>query len=102
MSAPTVIKVTAEHIAAAKQARSVSSDTPISFAMKDAYPDAYTVDVYSNWMHACGKGENWGCLETDLPGEAEEFQYAFADGEEVKPFEFTVRWATAPDDEEEV
>ena len=98
MSAPTVIKVTAEHIATAGKYRQISTFGPIHFAMKDAYPDA-TVDVYSNWMHACGNTD--GCFEATLPPEAEEAQYAFLDGDGVQPFEFTVRWEPAPDDEED-
>lgn len=98
MGAPTVIKVTVEHITEAGTCRQISTFGPIHFAMKDAYPDA-TVDVYSNWMHACGHTD--GCFEATLPPVAEEAQYAWADRETVQPFEFTARWERAPDDEED-
>ena len=95
MSAPTTIKVTAEHIAKGKRG---CARGPIELALGELYPGV-PADVYTNWIHLCGTDE--GCLETDLPGEAEDFIRDFEDGRPVEPLEFTVRWAAAPDDEDE-
>jgi hypothetical protein len=95
VTALTTIKVTAEHIANGK--RGVAKG-PIELALGELYPGV-PADVYTNWIHLCGTEE--GCLETDLPGEAEDFIRDFEDGRPVEPLEFTVRWEAAPDDEDE-
>ena len=95
MSAPTTIKVTAEHIANGKRG---CARGPIELALGELYPGV-PADVYTNWIHLCGTDE--GCLETDLPGNAEDFIRDFEDGSPVEPLEFIVRWAAAPDDEED-
>ncbi len=95
MSAPTMIRVTAEHIA--KGTRGGTGINPIALAAGEIYP-GIPIDVYGNWMHACGAPG--GCKETDLPAEAEDFVHAWLDGKQVEPLKFTVRWEAAPDDEE--
>src|ERR1017187_9201890 len=84
MSAPTTIKVTAEHITNGKRG---CARGPIELALGELYPGV-PADIYTNWIHLCGTHE--GCLETDLPGEAEDLIGVFEDGGPVEPLEFTV------------
>src|ERR1019366_3745156 len=74
MTAPTTIKVTAEHITNGKRG---CARGPIELALGELYPGV-PADVYTNWIHLCGTDE--GCLETDLPGDAEDFIRDFEDG----------------------
>lgn len=92
----TTIKVTAVHIARGTRGR--GGVNPIALAADELFPGA-PVDVFGNWMHACGAPD--GCKDADLPGEAEDFVHAWIDGKPVKPFEFTVRWEDARRDDDE-
>jgi hypothetical protein len=88
MNPPSVIRVTADHIANGKRGR--TDRCPIALAIRTQWPDV-AVDVHPREA-AAQDTVSFLRYRAMLPDEARDFVAEYDDGGDVDPFEFAVKW----------